>query len=118
MQDLTSGGTMGLFAFSYGIVALFIVAIQQAVYRRHPLTHFMLVLVMGIMVAMILAIHGWLRPPGPEKSPDGQHLAAVHAQIMPLFYTAVYSAILAPFVLGALQRMSRVFRFQSARRRM
>ncbi|HEY1923211.1 MAG TPA: rod shape-determining protein MreD [Tepidisphaeraceae bacterium] len=118
MQDLTSGGTMGLYSFCYGIVALFILAIQQAVYRKHPVTHFMLALFAGILVAFILAIHGWLRPPGPLKAPDGQHLSAMHSPIMPLFYTAVYSAILAPFILGILQRISRAFRFQSARRRM
>lgn len=104
MQDLTSGGTMGLFAFSYGLVALFIVAVQQAVHRRHPATHFALTLIAGVLTAIVLAIHRWLRPPGP--------------QVLPLFYTAVYSAILAPFVIGGLQRISRVFHFQSGRRRM
>ncbi|MGD0540926.1 MAG: rod shape-determining protein MreD [Tepidisphaeraceae bacterium] len=118
MQDLASGGSLGLFAFSYGLVALFIVAVQQAVYRRHPATHFMLVLIAGVLISVVLAIHGWLRPPGAEESAGGQHLAAVHAPVLPLFYTAVYSAILAPFVLGGLQRISRVFRFRSARRRM
>jgi rod shape-determining protein MreD len=118
MQDLTSGGTMGLFAFSYGLVALFILAIQQAVYRKHPATHFILVMIAGILVAIILAIHGWFRPPGAQTAPDGSHLPAVHLPVLPLFYTAIYSAILAPFILGGLQRISRVFRFQSARRRM
>jgi rod shape-determining protein MreD len=118
MQDLTSGGTMGLYALCYGIVALFIVAIQQAVYRRHPVTHLMLAIVTGFIVALILAFHGWLRPPGPERAPDGQHLPAIHSPVLPLFYTAIYSAILAPFLLGGLQRISRLFRFQSARRRM
>jgi rod shape-determining protein MreD len=118
MQDLTSGGTMGLFALSYGLVALFILAIQQAVYRKHPVTHFMVAMIAGILVAIILAIHGWLRPPGAEILPDGQRLPAVHAPVLPLFYTAIYSAILAPLILGGLQRISRVFRFQSARRRM
>jgi rod shape-determining protein MreD len=118
MQDLTSGGTMGLYALCYGIVALFIVAIQQAVYRRHPVTHLMLAMVAGLMVALILAFHGWLRPPGPDKAPDGEHLSALHTPVLPLFYTAIYSAILAPFVIGGLQRFSRLFHFQSARRRM
>jgi rod shape-determining protein MreD len=118
MQDLTSGGTMGLYAFSYGIVAVMIVAIQQAVYRRHPLTHFMLALVTGILVAIILAIHNWLRPPAPEIISAGQHLPPIHTPILPLFYTAIYSAILAPFLIGGLQYFNRLFRFQSARRRM
>jgi rod shape-determining protein MreD len=116
MQDLTSGGTMGLYALCYGIVALFIVAIQQAVYRRHPVTHLMLAMIAGFMVALILAFHGWLRPPGPDRAPDGQHLPPIHSPILPLFYTAIYSAILAPFVLAILQRMNRAFGFQRGRR--
>ena len=118
MHDLTSGPSLGLLAFSYGLVALFIVAIQQAINRRHPATHFAVALVGGVITAIVLAIHGWLRPPGAEESANGQRLAAVHAAVPPLFYAAVYSAILAPFVVGGLQRISRVFRFRSARRRM
>lgn len=105
MQDLASGGTMGLFAFSYGLVALLVLATRQAVDRRHPAVHFALTLIAGVLTAIVLAIHGWLRTP-------------VHPPVLPLFYTAVYSAILAPFVIGGLQRIDRVFRFQSARRRM
>ena len=104
MQDLTSQSTLGLFAFCYGLVALFIASIQQAVYRRHPVTQFILALLAGVLTAIILAIHGWIRPPSPP--------------ISPLFVTAVYSAILAPFVLGGLQQIAGVFHFQSRRGRM
>jgi rod shape-determining protein MreD len=117
MQDLTSGGTMGLFAFSYGLIALFITAIHRALYRRHPVTHFTVALIAGFLTAIILALHGWIRPPGPEKAADGQRLAAVHPEVLPLLYTAIYSAILAPFVLRGLQRISGVFQFQSGRGR-
>jgi rod shape-determining protein MreD len=103
MQDLTSQSTLGLFAFSYGLVAIFIVAIQKAVYRRHPIMQFILVLLAGCLTAIILALHGWIRPPGPATAP--------------FFVTAVYSAILAPLILGGLQRIEGVFHFQSRRRR-
>jgi rod shape-determining protein MreD len=102
MHDLTSQGTLGLLAFSYGLVAAFIVGIQQAVRRRHPLTHFMLALLGGIVTAVVLAVHGWLRP----------LTAGVHPPILPLFTAAVYTAILAPVLLAILQRMNRVFHFQ------
>ncbi|MGD0387321.1 MAG: rod shape-determining protein MreD [Tepidisphaeraceae bacterium] len=102
MHDLTSQGTLGLLAFSYGLVATFVLGIQQAVRRRHPLTHFMLALLAGILTAIILSLHGWLRPPA----------AGAHAPILPLFYTAIYSAVLAPVLLAILQKMNRVFRFQ------
>jgi rod shape-determining protein MreD len=102
MHDLTSQGTLGLLAFSYGLIATFVLGIQQAVRRRHPVTHFVLALLGGIVTAIVLSLHGWLRPPA----------AGLHAPILPLFYTAVYSAVLAPVLLAILQKMSRVFRFQ------
>ena len=103
MHDLTSQSTLGLFAFIYGLVAIFIASIQQAVYRRHPITQFILVLLAGTLTAIILAIHGWIHPPGPGTT---------------AFISAVYSAILAPFVLGGLQQIIGVFHFQSRRGRM
>jgi rod shape-determining protein MreD len=104
LQDLTSQSTLGLFAFTYGLVAIFIASVQQAVYRRHPVTQFVLTLLAGVLTAIILALHGWIRPPSPSASP--------------LFITAVYSAILAPLILGGLQQISGVFHFQSRRGRM
>ena len=102
LHDLTGQGTLGLMAFSYGVAAVFIVSIQQAVNRRHPLTHFLLTGIAGTITAIIVSLHGWIRPPAP----------GVHPPVLPLFYSAVYSAILAPVLLGILQRMNRVFRFQ------
>jgi rod shape-determining protein MreD len=118
LQDLTTQGTMGLYAFSYGLVGLFIVAAQQAVYREHPLTQFSITLIAGIITAMVLAIHGWIRPPDIGRPLDPGEVATVlSAPVLPLFYSALYSAILAPIFIGILQKSSRVFRFQSARRR-
>ncbi len=109
LQDLTTGGALGLYAFSYGIVAIFVASARQVVYREHPLTHFSLTLMGGCVTGTVLAIHGWWRRhsavPFPSESP------------LLLFYTAVYSAVLAPFVLGVLQRMKRAFRFESPHRR-
>jgi rod shape-determining protein MreD len=99
MHDLTSQGTLGLLAFSYGLVATFVLGIQQAVRRRHPVTHFMLALLGGIVTAIVLSMHGWLR-------------MSVHPPVLPLFYTAIYSAVLAPVLLAILQRMNRLFHFQ------
>ena len=102
MHDLTSQPALGLLAFSYGLVATLVVGVQQAVSRRHPVTHFALALAGGIVTATVLAVHGWLRPPA----------AGVHAPVGPLFSSAVYSALLAPLLLAGLQRINRVFRFQ------
>jgi rod shape-determining protein MreD len=117
MQDLTSQGTMGLFAFCYGLLAMLIFAVRQGVYRRHPLSHFVLALIGGVTTAIIIAIHGWLRPPMSPAAESGQKLATLRPAVLPLFYTAIYSAILAPLVIGGLQRLDGLFHFQSTRRR-
>lgn len=101
LQDLTSQGTMGLYSLSYGLVAMFVGSARQVAYREHPLTHFSLTLGGGLITAAILFIHGWLRGP--------------HSGLMALVYTAIYSAVLAPIILGVLQRMKMVFKFQGAR---
>src|SRR5690554_3436804 len=48
MQDLVTQQSLGLYAFSYGLVAMFVVSTQNLVYRAHPLTHFSLALVGGL----------------------------------------------------------------------
>jgi rod shape-determining protein MreD len=101
LQDLTSGGTMGLYALSYGLVAMFVSNAKQVVYREHFLTHFSLTLGGGLLCGAVLFIHGWIKGP--------------HVSLMPLIYTAIYSAILAIIVIGILQRLKLVFHFQSAR---
>jgi len=106
LQDLTSQGTMGLYSFSYGLVALMVVSSRQTIYREHALTHFSLTLVAGVLTAMVLAIHDWIRPPG----------SGVRPAAWPLFYSAFYSALLAVPVLGALRRMKPFFRFRSQQR--
>ena len=108
MHDFASQGTLGLLAFTYGIVAVFIVSIQQAIGRRNFLAHFILTIVAGIIVAVVVSLHGWLRPPAPH----------VYSPAPPLFYAAIYSAILAPFILGFLQKIRGVFHFQTSRGRM
>ncbi len=104
MQDLCAQGPMGLYAFSYGIVAMFVGASKQALHREHPLTHFTLTLMGGIIAGIILLARSYLHRPA--------------LSVAPLFYTALYSAILAPVLLGILQRLAVAFRFQTPRRRM
>jgi rod shape-determining protein MreD len=103
MQDLATQQTLGLFAFSYGLVAMFTVSTQQVVYREHPLTHFTLALVGSILTSLVLVIHGWIYQGRPS--------------MMAMFYSALYTAVLAPVVLGVLQRMRRAFSFQPPRRK-
>jgi rod shape-determining protein MreD len=114
LHDFTSHGTLGLLAFSYGLAAVFIVALQQAVNRRHALTHFLLTAFVRITIAIVFTLHGWIRPPAILNVPG----TFVHPPALPMFYSAIYSAILAPFVLVGLQKISGVFHFQTSRGRM
>src|SRR5580704_6795193 len=85
LRDLAGDGTLGLYALSYSMVALIIVGVQQAVARRHPVMHFMLTLLGGLLIAIILSLHAWLRPAEPH----------VHPPLVPLYLSALYSAVLA-----------------------
>lgn len=122
MQDLVSSYPPGLYAFSYGLVAMFVISTQQLVYREHVLTHFSLALVGGLMTAAVLLVHGLIHPPGPRvaehESPVGVVLPAIRLSPAREFARVVYTALLAVPVLGVLQRVKRVFAFQPPRRRL
>src|SRR4051812_11799899 len=127
MHDLLTHQTPGLFAFGYGVVALVVVGSSQVVYREPPLTHFSMALVGGIVVAAIVLLHGWIHPPGPMETrwvggagptPATQvTLAAVRPSPGIEFARAGYTAVLAPIVLGILQRLKGAFAFQQPKRK-
>jgi rod shape-determining protein MreD len=115
LQDVTTQGTMGLYAFGCGLVAMFVSGARGLSRREHPATQFSLALGGGLMLAVVLTIHGWIRPAGIATTEAGVKLPAVRVAALPLFYSAIYTAILAPIVLGLLQRMKRIFRFTAGR---
>ena len=102
MVDLVGLGPLGLYAFAYGIVAMFVVSMQEVMYREHPMSHLFVALIASLLVSTVGLVHGWIHPP-----------------LLPLgvqFKTALYTALLAPIVLGILQRMKRAFAFKPRRR--
>lgn len=117
LQDLVSHQQPGLYALSYGLVALFVVNTQQVVYREHPLTHFSLALAGGLETALLLLVHGYVHPASPRVQHQSVILPAIRVSPTVLLTSVIYTAVLAPFVLGALQRMKGLFGFQPARRR-
>lgn len=104
LQDLLTQQPLGIYAFSYGLVAMFTVSTQQVVYKGHPLTHFSLAFIAEFLTSGVIIAHGLIRGPWPG--------------FMGLFYSALYTACLAPLVLGILGRMKRGFAFQPPRRRL
>jgi len=108
MQDLLTLHPMGTWAVAYALVATFVLSTQEVVYREHPLTHFSLALLGGILCAVVLTFHGWVYPMlhgrgGNYGSPVG------------LVKSALYTAVIAPLILGVLQRIKAAFGFRRGR---
>jgi rod shape-determining protein MreD len=116
IQDLGTLQTFGLFALCYGLVALIIANTQQVVYKDHPLTHFSLTLGAGLLTAAVIIAQGWLHPPLPQaldmKAVDKPYHISATIELTRVIYTA----ILAPFVLGLMKRTKPMFGFSSGRR--
>jgi rod shape-determining protein MreD len=129
MHDLLTQQPPGLFALGYGLVGLMIAGTHHVVYREHPLTHFSMALVAGIVVGIIVLLNGWIHPPGARGSEwvgsGGGPSPAVEVAVSAVrpspgmeFTRALYTAVLAPVVLGLLQRLKRAFAFQPQRRKL
>ena len=103
MQDLVTISPIGLYALSYALVGMMVVSTQELVYRAHPITHVTLGFVGTLLWSAVVLIHGWIR--GPRLA------------VTDLLATALYTAIAAPIVLGALHLCRRAFAF-SPRKRM
>jgi rod shape-determining protein MreD len=106
MQDLLTQQTLGIYALAYSIIAMFVIATQQLLYRDHPLTHVSITLLAALICALVILLHGLFRLP-PERRVEPSRL----------IYSALYTTALSPFVLGLLQRMKRLFGFQTRRLR-
>jgi rod shape-determining protein MreD len=104
LQDLLTQQPLGLYAFAYGLIALLFSSGQSALSREHPATHVVLSLVGSVICSILILLHGWIRMP-------------VRIGVGTLFYEAIYTALLAPFVLGGLMRIRRLFGFHAQRRR-
>ena len=109
-QDLlTHQSPLGLTAFAYGLIGLVVVNTQEIVDRNHFLTHIFLGLLGGLLYGMIVYLHGWIY----NMIHPAQKLT--HASIGSLVLAAFYTALLAPFVMGLLRRMKRMFGFRPLR---
>jgi rod shape-determining protein MreD len=120
IQDLVTQQPPGLFALSYGLTALVVVGSHHVVNREHFLTYFGLALVGGLLTALVLLVHGWVHPDvprGPDGATGATTLPAIRLSAGTEFTRALYTAVLAPVVLGLLQRTKRFFAFQPQRRK-
>jgi rod shape-determining protein MreD len=112
LQDLLSQQPLGLHAMAYGLLAMMIGNTQSSVYRGHPLTHVSLAVFGGLVTGVVLYLHSLIWSPAPNSLTT----AAVPATLGNLLLGILYTAVLAPFVIGILQRIRRAFAFQQNRR--
>jgi len=104
MQDLLTQQTLGLYALSYGLVGMFVMGTQTLLYRDHPLTHVLVTFAAGILVMVVFLVYSIFRLPPEQRFEVGKLIVSV-----------LYTTVLAPFVLGLLQRLRKMFGFQSRR---
>ena len=102
IQDLVSLNPLGVYALAYSMVGMFVVSTQELVYKAHPVTHFTLGFVGALLCGTVVVIHGWIRGP--------------RASVTDVLAAALYTALLAPIVLGLLNLTRRAFSFQRRRR--
>ncbi len=118
MQDLVTLQPLGLFAFAYGLVAVGVSRSAEHVRRGHPLTHVAMALFGGVVTGVLLVAHDWVRPAGPAVVAGGAVVArAVRVGPRVAAVSAIYTAVLAPFVLVPLTRLNRLFGFDPSGRR-
>ena len=107
---------IGLYALCYSLAALLVFGSKQIAYGGHPLTHFILTLGGGLVTAIVLTLHGWLRPPGEMLRIDATLvLPPVGWSPGPLFLSALLTALVAPAVLWLLNKLRPVFGFRASR---
>src|SRR5262249_15488096 len=96
MQDFLTAQPLGTYALSYGLMAMFVTSMQQLFLREHILTHLSMALAGSVICATVILLHGvfWLNS-GERVSPST------------LLYASVYTTVLAPFILGVLQKLRR-----------
>jgi rod shape-determining protein MreD len=98
--DPTGTGTIGLFAFSYGLAACAILRIRRALFREHFVTHIVVTFIFAFCVQFVAQLYFVWRPP----TEAARH---VSSGLMMALLTAVYTAFCAPYLHWALLRLRR-----------
>lgn len=103
LQDLFTQTPLGLHAFAYSLLGLLVVRVRLVVHRQHPLTHVSLALVGMLILGALDALQTLLHHPPPGTMGRGASM---------FFASLLYTLLLAPVVIGVLQRGRRLFAFE------
>ena len=109
-QDLLNAAPWGISAFTYGVIAIAVMAIKDVVYGDHLLTHFVLVLYAGIIETIVRLIHGWIYASlHTEPHWSGPTFGA-------MLGSAIYTAAVGVPIIYFLGRLRRSFGMRAPRR--
>ena len=110
-QDLLTQQTpIGLNAFCYGLIGMFVISTQEIVYKDHFLTHLTLGLLGGLLYALLMYGHGWLYYVTLHSA-----LKISRPPVSPWLASAIYTAAIAPIVFVLLRKVKRPFGFRPLR---
>lgn len=109
LQDLFTVQPLGLYAFSYGMLGLFVVGVQPSLHRDHPLTHVVLTLAGGLLLGVIVLFNEWTYPILHQLKD------APRPSVGRVLGGAVYTAAVAPVMLMGLSRVKRAFAFRGGK---
>jgi rod shape-determining protein MreD len=105
LQDVLGTEPLGLYALCYGLSGVLVTSARKVAYSDHPLTHLSLTLLAGLMTATVLTVHAWLRPAGtPQRIDDKLVLPAIGFSPGVAYLSALYTALLSPVVIWALNK--------------
>ena len=97
-RDLISAVPLGVSALAFALVAMAVMAARRVIFRDNPLVQVALAFFFAFLVEWLVVQHGnhsgWL---GGKDFPQQTRL---------VFYDAVYSALLAPYLLWLLLRVT------------
>lgn len=102
MQDLLTQQRLGLYALSYGLLAIVVVSTAAMVYREHPLTHAAIALAASLFTSILLIIHGAIFGSAPGFGTS--------------MLSAILTAFLAPAIIWGLMKLRPVLGMRIARR--
>lgn len=99
-SDPTGTGTIGLFAFSYGLAACVILRIRRALFRDHFVTHIVVTFAMTFCVQFVVQLYFVWRPPTEAAR-------QISGALMMALLTAAYTAFCAPYLHWGLLKLRR-----------
>ncbi len=108
VTDLCGSGHLGVFAFSYGLMALLIVQLRDSMFRDHPLTSLFVTLFCTWVVYLMAGLHFILSHPQAQRS--------IIEMLLHSTYTAMYSAALAPYLHWLFGRLRGLLGMTSLRK--